>query len=68
MISDVLSDAVDDIDRYLNNGLYAGDLLVRIRRLRNEMDAMREELDSGGVVKSRSGQLTTPLFETPEPV
>jgi hypothetical protein len=37
-------------DRYLDKGLSlsSGDQLVRIKRLRNQMDALRDELDSEG--------------------
>jgi hypothetical protein len=47
MISDVLSEAVNDIDRYVDH-FYFGELAVWIKRLRNEMDAMRDELDWSG--------------------
>jgi hypothetical protein len=50
MISDVLSDAVGSIDDYLENpqynAWYSGELRERIIKLRNEMDAMRAELDT----------------------
>ena len=48
MISDVLSDAVEWMDDYRIERHYYGDLAVRIKRLRDEMDAMREELDRSG--------------------
>lgn len=50
MISDVLSEAVNDIDGYLNDtrflDTYSGDLRERIIALRNDMHAMRKELDT----------------------
>jgi hypothetical protein len=49
MISDVLHDAVQEIDEYLGNQkfnrIYFGDLRERIVKLRDAMDAMRAELD-----------------------
>lgn len=49
MISDVLSDAVREIDRYLADPVFAaayqGDVGEKIRALRDEMDAMRRDLD-----------------------
>ncbi len=50
MISDVLSVAIEGIDRHLsdecNNTLYTGDLRVRIIEMRNAMDELRRELDA----------------------
>lgn len=50
MISDVLSDAIDDIDRYLESptfaDTYCGELRQRIIELRDRMEAMRGELDN----------------------
>jgi len=49
MISDALSEAVDEIDRYLHHdhfdGVYAGDLRRDLKALRDQMDAMRRRLD-----------------------
>jgi hypothetical protein len=47
MISDILSEAVDQIDQYLNyyEHVYAGELRKRIIKLRNDMSALRNELD-----------------------
>ena len=49
MIGDVLSDAVDEIDRYLGweIGPYSeGELRSRIVAVRDQMDALRDELDA----------------------
>lgn len=50
MISDVLSEAVDEIDRYLSDevfaDVYTGDLRARIVAVRNEMEKIRVELDT----------------------
>ncbi len=50
MISDVLFDAVQEIDRYLNDPtfkeVYSGRLRGRIIELRDAMNAMRIELDT----------------------
>jgi hypothetical protein len=50
MISDTLSDAVAEIDRCLSDDAYDSAyepvLRVRIMALRDEMDAMRTELDT----------------------
>ena len=49
MISDVLAEAVNDIDNYLRedtSGLYQGELLLRILELRGAMDALRRFLDT----------------------
>jgi len=48
MISDVLYDAVDEIDTYLadDRHWYAAEWAVRICAVRNAMDAMRGELDN----------------------
>jgi hypothetical protein len=49
MISDVLSEAVAEIDRYLNDDTYGYDgseLHERIVRVRNEMDLLRILLDT----------------------
>lgn len=48
MISDVLSEAVDDVNSYLNwpDSPYTGSLRLRIETLRDAMDAMRAELDA----------------------
>jgi len=47
-ISDVLADAVNRINEYLEDGCgtYSGDLGDRIRVLVAQMDAMRAELDT----------------------
>ena len=47
MISDVLYDAVREIDRYLDedSDLYTGDIRNRIMKVRDVMDALRQELD-----------------------
>jgi len=50
MISDRLSDAIDSIDGYLNDPLYedvyAGELRARIITCRDQMEALRIELDA----------------------
>lgn len=50
MISDVLSEMVADIDRYLCESVfdrvYEGELRGRIIALRNQADAIRVELDA----------------------
>jgi hypothetical protein len=51
MISDVLSDAVADIDGYLESNSptyqqwYGGEIRGRILAVRNHMDELRRELD-----------------------
>jgi len=49
MISDILSEAVSEIDRYLTDKtfeeVYSGELKERIVVLRNNMEEMRKELD-----------------------
>jgi hypothetical protein len=50
MVSDVLSYAVDEINSYLAEDYYDGEVRERIRAVRDVMDAMRGELDD------RSGQ------------
>lgn len=49
MISDVLFDAVEGIDGYLNDETfdtcYGGELRTEILILRNQMDRMRAKLD-----------------------
>jgi len=49
MISDVLSEAVSDIEDYLNdviyNPVYCGELRNDIVKLKNDMDFMRQRLD-----------------------
>ena len=47
-ISDVLADAVNRINGYLDDstGTYSGDLGERIKALVAQMDAMRAELDT----------------------
>lgn len=56
MISDVLFDAAADLDYYLNDrtfaSIYTGPLRERLVKLRNEMDAIRAELDSIGPVSA----------------
>ena len=50
MISDVLSDAVSQIDCYLENpsfdGCYEGEIRQELLTLREAMDAMRAKLDT----------------------
>lgn len=50
MISDVLSEAVAEIDRYLTTPTfsvcYVGEMRQRIRKCRNEMEAIRRVLDT----------------------
>jgi hypothetical protein len=50
MISDVLSEMVADIDRYLENSVfdrvYEGEVRTRIIALRNQADAIRVDLDT----------------------
>ncbi len=49
MISDVLSEAIAEIDRYLADDTYGyggSDLHERIMRVRNEMDLLRILLDT----------------------
>jgi hypothetical protein len=59
MISDVLSDAVNDVDSYLNNKtykqMYSGSLREAVVDLRNRMQALRIYLDT-----------PPPVFESPE--
>jgi hypothetical protein len=53
MISDVLFEAVEGMDHYLNDSgqpyatWYSGDLRERLLALREQMNAIREELDRG---------------------
>ncbi len=51
MISDVLSEAVIDIDGYLadDQDTYAVEVRARIVAVRDQMDALRRELDTGRV-------------------
>lgn len=66
MISDVLSDAVAGIDGYLESPLplyrdwYSGALRERIIKVRNDMDAVRAELDASGL------HTPVPSFLSPE--
>ncbi len=48
MISDVLSDAIREIDRYLDEcqNLYAGPVRERIIEVRDIMPELRDELDT----------------------
>jgi len=50
MISDVLSDAVHDMDRYLNDPLYddpyGSALRARILAVRGQLETLRRELDN----------------------
>ena len=50
MISDVLSEAVSEMDRYLNDpdwqGTYIGAMRLELQALRTLMDAYRRRLDS----------------------
>jgi len=46
-ISDTLSDAVAEIDEDLKEEPYVGELAYYVRRVRNEMDALRMYLDGG---------------------
>lgn len=49
MISDVLWECVDHMDRYLNEPLYEAmyrDIGPRLRQLRDEIDAVRQILDT----------------------
>jgi hypothetical protein len=50
MISDVLAEAVHQIDEYLTDPTfresYQGDVLTRIRLVRHAMDDLRQELDT----------------------
>jgi hypothetical protein len=46
MISDALAKAVNEIDEYLSEGMYEGELLLRILELRGAMDALRRYLDT----------------------
>jgi len=50
MISDVLADAIVEMDDYLSNRLYddtyTGDLRTRILQVRAEMELLRIELDA----------------------
>jgi hypothetical protein len=49
MISDVLSDAIDEIQRYLNDPafsrVYSGDLRDEIKRVIEQMERLRAKLD-----------------------
>ena len=56
MISDVLSEAIDEMDRYLDqSGLYTGKLREEIISLRNQMYAMRVKLDTPPIDTERKG-------------
>jgi hypothetical protein len=60
MVSDVLSEAIQGLDRYLKdeppyNEAYTGELRRRIVKLRNDMDALRVELDSPMASSSEDG-------------
>lgn len=48
MISDVLGEAVTDIDGYLVDfrSVYSGEVRARIVAVRDQMDALRAELDA----------------------
>ncbi len=48
MISDVLSDAVVEIDAYLSEmpDVYQGEVLVHVLSVRQHMDTVRQILDS----------------------
>ncbi len=50
MISDILSDAVEKIKWYLENGafnnMYTGDIRITIDKLVDHMDTVRKELDA----------------------
>jgi hypothetical protein len=48
MISDVLAEAVAEIDRHLDDApdVYDGELRARIISVRDQMDAVRAELDT----------------------
>jgi hypothetical protein len=50
MISDVLADAIDQIDQYLRHptyqAMYQGGLLTRIRLVLHAMEDLRQELDT----------------------
>ena len=50
MISDVLFEAIEGINHYLNdecyNSLYASDLRKRIIEVRDAMNKLRQELDT----------------------
>lgn len=58
MVSDVLAGAVSEIDRYLNDEVfapcYAGELRDRIVELRNDIDAMRAKLDAPPAFAART--------------
>jgi len=49
MISDVLSEAISDIEDYLNDPVYVpvyyGEIRTRLFKLVKDMDKMRKELD-----------------------
>lgn len=66
MISDVLADGVNVIDTYLSNRYYdkwyGGSVRARIVNVRNEMNAVRQELDSAGHNRP------VPDFTSPEAV
>jgi hypothetical protein len=62
MISDVLAEAVHQIDEYLSNptyqAMYQGDVLTRIRLVRHAMEDLRQELDTPpDTEKPPSGEL-----------
>lgn len=46
MVSDVLHEAVHEIDAYLGDDFYEGEMRDEIVRVRDEMDALRAKLDT----------------------
>jgi hypothetical protein len=66
MLSDVLCDAVGDIDGYLESesplyqAWYGGDIRHRIVAVRDQMDRLRQELDASGL------NTPVPPFTSPE--
>ena len=57
MISDILSEAIRDINRYLNDpeyqrSMYGDELLSDVRSLVAQMDGLREKLDGPPPVRS----------------
>lgn len=70
MISDVLSDAVSEVDRYLewrdNHGArwYGGESRARIVAIRDQMDALRAELDAAP--EEATGELLERVEEATE--
>ena len=61
MISDVLCDAVDEINRYINDDtfsqVYAGKLRKDIISLRDNMDTMRIRLDTPPTPKIKNASM-----------